>query len=109
MEHHERADELEREAEDAAEASERLEGEVDEARSDWEAKKSDQRTPGAADPEGTGPHHLEGEEDPATGDEYASERQEELVDAAHAEAASEDDSDDTDDSEDASEDASEKN
>lgn len=91
MEHHERADELEREADSAGEASERLEQEVEDARSDWEAKKSDQQTPGAADPEGTGPHHLEGEEDPATGEEYAGKRQEELEDAAQAEAAGEND------------------
>jgi hypothetical protein len=92
MEHQDRADELEREAEAAGEASEKLEEEVEEARSDWEAKKSDQRTPGAADPEGTGPHQLEGEEDPATGEQKAGERQDELEDAAQAEAASEDDS-----------------
>ena len=90
MEHHERADELEREADAAGEASERLEQEVEDTRSDWEAKKSDPSTPGAAEAEGTGPHQLEGEEDPATGEEPARERQAELEDAARAEAESAD-------------------
>jgi hypothetical protein len=91
MEHHERADELEREADAAGEASERLEQEVDEARSDWESKKSDQRVPGATSEQGAGPHQLEGEEDPATGDEKAEERQDELEEAAQSEAQSADD------------------
>jgi hypothetical protein len=91
MEHHERADELEREADAAGEASERLEQEVDEARSDWESKKSDQRVPGAAGDRGAGPHQLEGEEDPATGDEKAEERQAELEEAAQSDAQSADD------------------
>ena len=91
MEHHERADELEREAEAAGEASERLEQDLDEARSDWESKKSDQRVPGAVGEDGAGPHQLEGEKDPATGDEKAEERQEELEEAAQSEAKSADD------------------
>ena len=85
MEHHERADELEREAEAAGDASERLEERVEKARSDWEAKKSDESAPGATEPEATGPHELEGE-DPASGEEKADERQAELEDAAQTEA-----------------------
>ncbi|HKP89973.1 MAG TPA: hypothetical protein VJT75_08365 [Thermoleophilaceae bacterium] len=91
MEHHERADELEREADKAAEPSEQLEQEIEETRSDWESKKSDQRVPGAVGERGAGPHQLEGEEDPATGDEKAEERQAELEEAMQAEAQSEDD------------------
>jgi hypothetical protein len=94
MEHQDRADELEREADAAGEASERLEEEVDQARSDWEAKKSDQSTPGATDAEAAGPHQLEGE-DPATGEQKGEERQDELEDAAQAEAENEDDSGET--------------
>jgi hypothetical protein len=90
MEHHERADELEREADAAGDASERLKEEVEEARSDWESKKSDQRVPGAVGEKGAGPHQLEGETDPATGDEKAEERQAELEDAAQSEAQSAD-------------------
>ena len=91
MEHQERADELEREADKAAEPSEQLEREIEETRSDWESKKSDQRVPGAVGERGAGPHQLEGEEDPATGDEKAEERQDELEDAAQSEAQSDED------------------
>ena len=94
MDHHDRADELEREAEAAGEASEKLEQDLEEARSDWEAKKSDQSTPGAVDAEAAGPHHLKGE-DPATGDEKSEERQAEVEDAAQSEAEAEDDSEET--------------
>jgi hypothetical protein len=91
MEHHERADELEREAEAAGDDSKRLERELEETRSDWESKKSDQRVPGAVGERDAGPHQLEGEEDPATGDEKADERQAELEEAAQSEAQSADD------------------
>ena len=90
MEHHERADELEQEADKAGEASERLEQDVEEARSDWEAKKSDESAPGAVEAEGAGPHNLEGE-DPATGESKGEQRQSELEDAAQGEAGREDD------------------
>ena len=51
-EHDERADELEREAEDMQQRTERLEDEIDDVREDWERKKRDSRVPGAAgDPE----------------------------------------------------------
>ena len=90
MEHQERADELEREADAAAEPSEQLEREIEETRSDWEAKKTDQQVPGAVPERGAGPHQLEGEEDPASGKEKAHERQEELEEAAHSDAKSED-------------------
>ena len=85
MEHHERADELEREADAAQDQSDRLADDIEETRSEWEAKKSDQTTPGAADAEAAGPHQLEGE-DPTTGERPGEERQEELEDAAHGEA-----------------------
>jgi hypothetical protein len=90
MEHHERADELEREADAAAQPSEQLEQEIEETRSDWESKKSDQRVAGAVGERGAGPHQLEGEEDPATGDEKAEERQAELEKAVESEARSAD-------------------
>jgi hypothetical protein len=73
MEHQERADELEREAEGLGEASDRLKDDVEEAGSDWEAHKSDTSVPGAAEPEAAGPHHLDSE-DPATGDRKGEER-----------------------------------
>jgi hypothetical protein len=85
MEHHDRADELEQEADRAGEASERLEQEVEDARSDWDAKKSDERAPGAVEEEAAGPHNLDSE-DPATGERRGEERQEELEQAAQAEA-----------------------
>jgi hypothetical protein len=51
-EHHERADELEHEAEEMQERADRLEAEIGDVREDWERKKSDSRVPGAAgDPE----------------------------------------------------------
>ena len=51
-EHDERADELEREAEDMQERTDRLEDEIGDVREDWERKKGDSRIPGAAgDPE----------------------------------------------------------
>jgi predicted nucleic acid-binding Zn-ribbon protein len=48
-EHDERADELEREADDMQERVERLEDETDEAGEDWERKKRDPSVPGAVD------------------------------------------------------------
>jgi hypothetical protein len=89
MEHHDRADELEREADDAGERSERLEREVEDARSDWEAKKSDESAPGAVEAEAAGPHNLDSE-DPATGESKGEERQEEVEEAAQASAEEED-------------------
>jgi len=88
MEHHERADELEEEAGGAAEASERLERDIEEARSDWDAKKSDQSAPGAAEPQASGPHQLD-EEDPVTGEAKGDDRQSELEEAARSEAEDE--------------------
>ena len=89
MEHHDRADELEQEADHAGEASERLEQDVEDARSDWEAKKSDESAPGAVEPEAAGPHNLDAE-DPATGEQRGEERQEELEAAAEADAERDD-------------------
>jgi predicted nucleic acid-binding Zn-ribbon protein len=51
-EHQDRADELEREAEDMQARADRLEDEIGDVREDWERKKADSRVPGAAgDPE----------------------------------------------------------
>ena len=46
-EHDERADELEREAEEMQERVARLEDETDEVSKDWERKKADPGVPGA--------------------------------------------------------------
>ena len=46
-EHERRADAAERELEDMEERSARLEDETDQAREDWERKKSDSGVPGA--------------------------------------------------------------
>ena len=94
MDHQERADELEREADAAEQPSKQLEQEIEDTRSDWEAKKTDQQVPGAVEERGAGPHQLEGEEDPATGDEKAEERQAELEEAAQSDARSEDEDED---------------
>ena len=51
-EHERKAEELERELEQMEEQSARLEGEIEDARDDWESKKRDDSVPGAAgDPE----------------------------------------------------------
>ena len=47
MEHQERADRLEREAGRMDEETDRVEGEIEDARRDWEAKQTDQSVPGA--------------------------------------------------------------
>jgi hypothetical protein len=47
-EYEERADALEREADDMQERAERLEDDIGEAREDWESKKADSNVPGAA-------------------------------------------------------------
>ena len=73
MEHDERADELEREADALDEASDRLKEDIEEGGSDWEAHKSDTSVPGAAEPEAAGPHHLDAK-DPATGERKGEER-----------------------------------
>ena len=89
MEHDERADELERETDKAQQASDQLEQEIDDVRSDWEAKKSGEGTPGAVDEEAAGPHALDAE-DPATGESKGDERQAEVEAAAQEEAESAD-------------------
>jgi hypothetical protein len=63
MEHNERADELEKEADGIQEASDQLGKDIEDARSDWEAKKSDQSVPGATSEESSGPHDIEAEDD----------------------------------------------
>jgi hypothetical protein len=50
-EHHERADQLEREADDMARRSERLGEAISDTREDWERKKADDSVPGAQNPE----------------------------------------------------------
>lgn len=52
MEHDERADRLEREADDLEQQSERLRNEVADVRGDWEGKKGDGSLPGAQPGEG---------------------------------------------------------
>ena len=62
------------------------------ARSDWDARKSDpSKAPGAADPEGAGPHNIDAE-DPATGENYGEQRQQE-IDDLHAEESQAEDGD----------------
>jgi predicted nucleic acid-binding Zn-ribbon protein len=46
-EHEERADALEREAEDMQERADRLEDEIGDVREEWERKKGDSSVPGA--------------------------------------------------------------
>jgi predicted nucleic acid-binding Zn-ribbon protein len=58
----ERADKLEKEADTLADRSERVEGKIDDAREDWESKKSSNQAPGATDPERAAPGGL-GEDD----------------------------------------------
>ena len=80
MEHNERADELEKDAERLEHESEQLGESTDAARSEWEARKSDPTgAPGAAAPEQAGPHNIDAE-DPATGEKYGERRQEEIED-----------------------------
>ncbi len=94
MEHHDQADDLEREADHLEEASGGLKDDIEEAGSDWESRKSDTSVPGAADPEESGPHNLE-DEDPVSGErkgeERADERDEALRRDAERELSSEDD------------------
>jgi hypothetical protein len=91
MDHNERADELEKEVERLEHESEKLGQSAEQARSDWEAKKSDpSKAPGAADAEGSGPHNIDAE-DPATGRKYGERRQQEMEDLR---AAEEEDSED---------------
>jgi hypothetical protein len=90
MEHEERADELEQDADRIEEPKELLGEDIEEARSDWEGKKSSTSAPGAADPESAGPHHID-EEDPATGEPKGEEREaerEETIEADEREDAS---------------------
>ena len=47
--HQRQADELEREADDMVERSDRLEDEISDARKDWEQKQADPSVPGAVD------------------------------------------------------------
>jgi hypothetical protein len=78
MEHHDRADELEKEVDRLEHESEKLGESTDQAKSDWEAAKSDpSKAPGAVDADASGPHHIDAE-DPATGRKYGEERQEEI-------------------------------
>ena len=94
MEHRERADEVEEEIGRLEHESEKLGESTDQAKSDWEAAKSDPtKAPGAADAEAAGPHHIDAE-DPATGRKYGERRQEEIEDTqtADGEDAENDDS-----------------
>jgi hypothetical protein len=97
MDHNERADELEREAERLEQESEKLGDSTGQARSEWEQKKSDpSKAPGAGDPESTGPHHIEAE-DPASGKRYGEKRQEEIDEAVGANSDDEENGEDEED------------
>ena len=63
MEHEEKADEMEHDAEDMEEQSERVGDHIDDTRRDWESKEQDQSVPGA-------------QPDPEDGEESASEEDE---------------------------------
>ena len=85
MEHDERADEVEGDIERLEHESKRLDGEIEQTRSEWEARKSDpSEAPGATDPEAAGPHNIEAE-DPATGRSYGQEERSEEFESAQAE------------------------
>ena len=93
MEHRERADEVEKDIDRLEQESEQLGENTAQARSEWEAAKSDpSKAPGATTPESSGPHHIDAE-DPATGEKYGDRRGEEIdeVRAEDAEAAEDDD------------------
>jgi hypothetical protein len=95
MEHNERADELEAEVDRLEHESEKLGESAEDARSDWEARKSDpSKAPGAVDPESSGPHNIEAE-DPATGEKYGERRQQEIEDAKEMDSEEDSDNDST--------------
>ena len=84
MEYDERADEVEKEIDKLEHESKRLGQDTDEARTEWEAAKSDpSKAPGAQSEEGAGAHNIDAE-DPATGRKYGEERKAELDDARAA-------------------------
>ena len=87
MEYDERADELEKEIDRLEHKSKRQAQDTDQARTEWEAAKSDRsQAPGAQSEEAAGPHNLDAE-DPATGHKYAEEREAELEDVRAADEA----------------------
>ena len=95
MDHNERADELEKEAERLEHDSNKLSESTDQARSDWEARKSDPSgAPGAVDAEGAGPHNID-TEDPATGRKYGERREQEVEDAKASDSDEDADNDST--------------
>lgn len=95
MDHNERADELEGEIDRLEHESKKAGESAEQARSDWEAKKSEPtKAPGAADPEASGPHHIESE-DPATGEPYGERRRQEIEDAKEIDSEEESDNDST--------------
>jgi chromosome segregation ATPase len=57
----EKADELEREADDLEDSSDQLKETIEDASSDWEARKSDTSVPGATEPEAARPTDGDGE------------------------------------------------
>jgi hypothetical protein len=88
MEHTERSEELQHEADGLEEQSDRLGSEIEETGSDWEAKKSDTAVPGAASEEAAGPHNIDAE-DPATGERKGEEREAERDDVLREDAEQE--------------------
>jgi hypothetical protein len=69
MDHQERAEELEREAEKLEQHNEHVGGQIEGVRRDWESKKEDQDVPGAQTHEALHPDEDEGEEKEATKEE----------------------------------------
>ena len=69
MEHEERADELEREADKLEQHTEHVGDQIEGARRDWESKQEDQDVPGAQSHEALHLDEDEGEETEATQDE----------------------------------------
>jgi hypothetical protein len=65
MEHDERADELEREADKLEEHSQEVGQRIEDTRSEWESKQQDQAVPGAQPYEALHPGEDNEEEDPS--------------------------------------------
>jgi hypothetical protein len=80
VENDEQAQRLEEQGDAMEGASEQLGKRIDQAREDWESKKSGTGAPGAVSPEAAGPHNLDAE-DPATGERKGEEREDEREEA----------------------------
>jgi hypothetical protein len=69
MEHEERADELEREADKLEQHTEHVGNQIEGARKEWESKQEDQSVPGAQSHEALHPDEAEGDEQEETQEE----------------------------------------